>query len=599
MGEQQKRPKNSKARNIVLCSDGTGNAGGRGPASNVWRIHEAVKRDPPFGGDDPPQRQKVMYDDGVGTQSLKPAMILGGALGVGMKKDLRELYGRLIREFTIHEDDGCEYGDNLFLFGFSRGAFTIRVLANVLYQCGITDIYRSRGDSRARRTPEEIDALAHEALDAYARRIWDAEAPAKFRRKHGLRWSPAQVENLSADRQGRFPIKFVGVWDTVDAVGLPFDNVTQMLTRWGVYGFRMNMRRPENLRRRQRHDGTSLDDDLHDWSENGYHAISVDDERHTFHPVLWLEFDEQNRHKGSRNTATGRPRRIEQAWFAGVHTNVGGGNPKDHLAYVSLDWMMCHARRAGLRFDQSRWTDYRQELDELGKLYDSRSGAGAFYRFKPRNIAELCDNVGLDASLPERKPRIHASVIRRIQRSTREYAPAGLPPLGCYAQVDVAPIPASQMEGGTEAGECDTETFEQDTDGRVLPSSTTHTCAFVKEHPHNVVDNKNIRVETQELTAGFLSLRRGLYYALYLWVFALLGVGTYLGLSGDSWAIRPEAKGDEVGWFWPAVLTLSLGLLGSALSWWWHPARRDDIDVTSRYRAAQVFTSVGAAGWVA
>src|SRR4051794_8501511 len=104
-------------KNIVLLSDGTGNSAGRLLKTNVWRVYEALRLENPA-------EQVACYDDGVGTSTFKPWALLGGAFGVGFKRNLLRLYRFLCEHY--------EPGDRIYAFGFSRGAFTIRVLVGMI-----------------------------------------------------------------------------------------------------------------------------------------------------------------------------------------------------------------------------------------------------------------------------------------------------------------------------------------------------------------------------------------------------------------------------------------------------------------------------------
>ena len=108
-------------RNIVLLSDGTGNSSAKLMKTNVWRMYEAVQL---TGGD-----QVALYDNGVGTSSFKPFAVLGGALGWGLKRNVRHLYMFACSTYRP--------GDRIFAFGFSRGAFTIRVLIGMIEDQGL------------------------------------------------------------------------------------------------------------------------------------------------------------------------------------------------------------------------------------------------------------------------------------------------------------------------------------------------------------------------------------------------------------------------------------------------------------------------------
>jgi hypothetical protein len=153
------------------------------------------------------------------------------------------------------------------------------------------------------------------------------------------------------------------------------------------------------------------------------HALSLDDERTTFFPVLWTERDEPT-------AANVRDERISQVWFAGVHANVGGGYPDDALAHVSLHWMMTEAERTGLEFKKGVIEEMRLASDEDGRLYDSRYGVASYYRYCPRKLVELTHDRFSDAPHDEVEiptPKIHESMFQRLRRGARAYAPVGLP----------------------------------------------------------------------------------------------------------------------------------------------------------------------------
>ena len=164
--------------------------------------------------------------------------------------------------------------------------------------------------------------------------------------------------------------------------------------------------------------------------------MSLDDERTTFHPVLWNERGEvpaQPDENGVRHT---KDERISQVWFAGVHSNVGGGYPYDSLAHIPLCWMLDEAIACGLRYKVSPPWDpdaLKKALsarDKDGRLYDSRQGMGGYYRYGPRKLEELCharfsSNLGDEVEIAT--PKIHESVLKRIRQEAHPYAPIGLP----------------------------------------------------------------------------------------------------------------------------------------------------------------------------
>ena len=125
--------------------------------------------------------------------------------------------------------------------------------------------------------------------------------------------------------------------------------------------------------------------------------------------------------------------RIEQVWFAGAHSNVGGGYPKEGMSLVALHWMMAKARAQGLRFSRRALEDYGSRQNVNDKLYDPRCGLAAYYRYAPRNIGKICEENGI-------RPTIHRSVFERIARATDAYAPGNLP--SPVQVVDTQPAPS-------------------------------------------------------------------------------------------------------------------------------------------------------------
>jgi hypothetical protein len=128
---------------------------------------------------------------------------------------------------------------------------------------------------------------------------------------------------------------------------------------------------------------------------------------------------------------------ISQVWFAGVHSNVGGGYPDDALAYIPLVWMMTEAQRCGLRFksdqrqpaaDPDPFKNAISMCDKDGRLYDPRKGLGSYYRYGPRKLAELCDyRFSRKDEVVIERPKVHASAFKRIASRSQSYAPVGLP----------------------------------------------------------------------------------------------------------------------------------------------------------------------------
>jgi len=369
------------AKNIVLCSDGTGNADIKGRGTNVFKLFEAIdltehRTDPTL------DTQLAFYDDGVGSRGNVVLRSIGGAMGYGLKRNVKELYRELSRVY--------DPGDRIFLFGFSRGAFTVRTLSGMIGTCGVPD------GERFEKARDLRDAVEH-AYDAYRAKYRSLTTTAIG---NVLRWPPPD-EALSrffdtyANRVHRnVPIEFIGVWDTVDAVGMPFA-IAETVNRV-VYQFKFKTHAL----------GTNV--------KRACHALSIDDPRLAFEPVIWLGPDD----------------RIEQVWFAGVHSNVGGGYPKQGMSLVALDWMLAHAERAGLRLQKLDRDLFRGHASVDDLIYNPRAGLGLFYRWGPRDIARYCRDSGVE-------PCIHLSVAERIAHATDDYAPGNIPP---DAKVVITPV---------------------------------------------------------------------------------------------------------------------------------------------------------------
>jgi hypothetical protein len=442
--------------------------------------------------------QIALYDDGVGTSGFRPLQILGGAFGWGLSRNVRDLYEFLCRHYRE--------GDHIYVFGFSRGAFTARTLAALIAQCGVLDCSkamprRGNGDIQL-NTREGLKAGVKLAYKSY-RRGYNGAPVARLTRwlRDRLLGPIPSPEAFRRDYSHAAKIRFVGVWDTVDAVGLPVDELSTMIDRI-FYPHRFP------------------DQDLSPLVERACHAIAIDDERFTFHPVLWNE-------RGANGSG-----RITQVWFAGMHSDVGGGYPDNDLAHVSLQWMIGQAkfdprRGDGLRFDQDSLRAIEHRALPLGKMHDSRRGVGVYYRYKPRHVASLCEDLDNRVLIPE--PKIHAAVFERIAENTTGYAPAGIPET--YRLVD---------EHGA-VSELNPETYESAAERRQ-------------------------RAALLERAQDYVFWRRVLYYMFVFATLALVFMPYY----------RPPIRGAEpAGWLetalswafgWlPAMLP---GFLGSWASYW-------------------------------
>ncbi len=270
-------------KRIAVCADGTWNirdqvdkATRKRRPSNVTKAARAI-RPRASGGID----QIVYYHDGVGTAGGLDRFT-GGAFGQGIEANIRDLYRFLVYNYVP--------GDELYFFGFSRGAFTIRTLAGFMNKVGLIQ--------------KDADYYVPEIYACYEGRKGPGSPE----------WDKA-FHNIK-DARPCPRIRFIGVWDTVGALGAP-----------GVLGQILNKGKY------QYHD-VGLNANI----ENAYHALAIDERRKAFQPNLWTRPE-------------GWTGKLEQAWFPGVHCNVGGGYAPDGLANEALHWMVEKAEGLGLEFD--------------------------------------------------------------------------------------------------------------------------------------------------------------------------------------------------------------------------------------------------------
>ena len=389
-----------KTKNIILCSDGTGQSGGAGISTNVWRIYDAI--DIQYKD----KKQLVFYDDGVGTNKNMVLKVMGLVLGYGLSRNIRELYKYTVMHYKPE--------DKLYLFGFSRGAHTIRLLAELICAFGILNPKSFDNERELDKAIKKLQNQFKAAIRwAWIKNVFVKSANINQKNKRKMTESLLKSKRKVFENKLKFLIKkhnvqtktptilkgtfkdveieFIGVWDTVSAVGVPIDEMRNNLF-FAHHAF--------------------VDHKLNPLVQHACHALAIDEKRHTFKPELWDQSSEKDKN------------RIEQVWFSGVHTNIGGGYPKDQLSLVSLEWMMQKATEYGLVFRKSRKEEVSKKSNYNGTMYDSRSGVAALYRYKPRDIQQLTDKF-----IPEnvRGANIHISAYLRIKDSSANYSPANLP----------------------------------------------------------------------------------------------------------------------------------------------------------------------------
>jgi len=318
-------------KRIVICADGTWNRPEKNLkedfATNVLKLSRAIK---PVADDG--IAQQVFYDWGVG--SYYDAKI-GGATGRGIQKNIMDDYRYIVQNYSP--------GDEIYLFGFSRGAYTVRALCGFINNCGIL----KRPDAK----------LIEEAFSHYKKSSspWapDGEKAKSFRIKHS---------------HSSRAVKFVGVWDTVGAMGIPLSFLGLFEDKDEFYDTKLG--RNVSIAR---------------------HALAIDEHRDDFEPTIWSQRRDMD---------------LKQVWFSGSHSDIGGSykpSPDGSLASdYPLEWMLKEALEAGLQTEEHILTALR--LNPLSPLNNSRR---SFYRIKKKFFREIADK--------KSEVLIHNSVKKRYE----------------------------------------------------------------------------------------------------------------------------------------------------------------------------------------
>ncbi len=295
-------------KRIVVCCDGTWNADDiQTTDTNVAVLARSIHGSQQTGG----VLQIVLYLRGVGTTGLKLETWIEGVTGIGIDDNIRSAYQFIAQNYVP--------GDEIYLFGFSRGAFTVRSLVGLITACGI--LHR-----------ESLSALP--AAWIYYRSPKPHSA-AVF----------AQEKKVQCHLQPA--ITFLGVWDTVGSLGIPGN----LLAAANKAKFAFHDTNPSPL------------------VKHGVQALAIDEHRHDFTPTFWT---------GAIPSGV----TIQQVWFAGAHSDVGGGYQTRRLADIPLIWMAKQAEAAGLAFDWKCLPD-PATLDSGSPSHDSSSGLFALDRYHP------------------------------------------------------------------------------------------------------------------------------------------------------------------------------------------------------------------------
>jgi uncharacterized protein (DUF2235 family) len=374
------------AKSIVICCDGTGNTSRRS-VSNVFRTVEMLALNDP-------RQQVAIYDQGIGTprRGLKEAQALSRrpegralivlpaplrvplfgrvdmALGIGLRSNVRQTYQALGMNY--------EKGDTVYLFGFSRGAFTVRALAGLIHRCGL---------------PRQESASSNKLFaDAWRR------------------YSPMQFEWTSVNEwrnqmgQRKCPVHFLGVWDTVKSYG-------------GIRPILLPHLRHNPIVKAVRH------------------AVALDEKRGWFNVTTWGRLDCDRKHAMTRlqpwEISAIEHQEIMEVWFRGCHSDVGGGDEEEVTAWIARHWMLSEAAHSGEAIHSSDPAHCplvfnseglqfleRQVPTEVPQVHESLSRAWCIVDLIPR--LEIDNSSTWPARVRQKKRTYHA--LRRPELLLRE-----------------------------------------------------------------------------------------------------------------------------------------------------------------------------------
>ena len=279
------------SKRLALFLDGTWNTVSSN--TNVWRLKSLTA---PSGSDGRPQQ--IYYDAGLGTTMGE--IVRGGVFGYGVDEAVINAYEWLIEHY--------EPGDEIFVFGFSRGAYTARSLSGFVSRCGLL----APGAPLSIRQLYERYKRGNDVLTIHQLRARPDNSSCKTEEKWMLKFSR------------EVPVKFTGVWDTVGALS---GSTYFALITGGNHDF--------------------LDTNLRRSEEFVFHALAIDEHRKAFSPTLFTKFDSKD---GTNIVPERTLDQVEQRWFVGAHANVGGGVDNDLLSQIPLKWMMTKAAFHGLTF---------------------------------------------------------------------------------------------------------------------------------------------------------------------------------------------------------------------------------------------------------
>lgn len=383
-------------RRLVVCCDGTWNQPNKTYVTNVVKVARNVLQTIESGSSSTQNNvsQVVYYDSGVGTAGFVDSLT-GGGFGHGLELNIEQCY-----RFLIHN---YQPGDKIYIFGFSRGAYTARSLVGLIRQCSILK--------------KENAHLLQEGYDSYR------SAEIKPSSPDSVKWRKKNSHTMPV-------IEFLGVWDTVGALGIPANRVISIpkyhigtalrflrdlpfIVGRKVSGKSYSEPEPASAPElsmtrssassylRGRHQFHDME--LSKYVKTAYHALAIDERRPIFTASIWSK-------PPDCVPGTYEPQEIKQAWFPGDHSDVGGGNKNEHNSALTLEWVARAAERSGLVFDESIWQEIERAKKQDWSISSSPAPLWWIAGSKRRAVGVLdgdtafIHRAGLDrAEIPEHK----------------------------------------------------------------------------------------------------------------------------------------------------------------------------------------------------
>lgn len=393
-------------KRLIVCCDGTWQDLNTAYPTNVVKLVQALKSTAPAGNES--ISQITYYDEGLGTsQGIKTSDLInrigGGALGLGIDHKIQSAYRFICLNY--------EPNDEIYLFGFSRGAYIVRSLAGLIYNSGLLK-------------REHIRKVS-EAYEVYRGRDKDCKPNGpkslKFRQENGITYFPPQGK--PEEDCGRVSIKALGCWDTVCSLGIPKVNILGMLRNSKIHRERYEFH----------------DDRVNRLVEHAFHAVAIDEKRSVFDVTLMEPHDENHKNQ------------ILQVWFPGFHGCVGGGfesakglkfikflksikgiESVKGLSDIALLWMMDQVESLGLALDAIKVTGGIEPNYKTGFEHEQPTGISSKLGNHLRPSPSKCSDSGRPVNRLIPRESLHSSVIQRWQDPEMDYRPKNLSHLSDY-----------------------------------------------------------------------------------------------------------------------------------------------------------------------